>query len=72
MPRAAKTRVLIEAETPPGSGIWVALPEAISCEERVTVPGAEAWIRKNIDSDAVLRIVKVSGVFRKKETVIKR
>jgi len=72
MPRATKTKVLVEIEAPPKSGIWAVFSGAPPYEEHATIPEAEAWVEKNIDFGMVLRIVKISGVFRKEEIITKR
>ena len=64
MPRAFRSKIAVELNT---SGGWVDWKGGFK-----SVPDAEKWIRENIEQYQQLRIVKISGVFNAKTTVIKR
>ena len=65
MARAAKSRIIVEAEGDPG--VWSEVKNGFS-----KVPDAEKWVAENISFGESLRVAKVSGVFKKTAQVVKR
>lgn len=65
MARAAKSRIIVEAEG--DSGVWSEVKNGFS-----TIPEAEVWVLENISFGESLRVTKVSGVFKKTTQVTKR
>ncbi len=65
MSRAAKSKIVVEAEG--DDGIWSCLKDGFD-----KVPEAEKWIRENIGFGDSLRVVKISGIFTKKMLISKR
>ena len=66
MPRAVKSRVIVEEMVPPGIS-WSMVRGGFK-----SIPEAEAWVRDNIADEKVYRVIRISGVFNAKRTVIKR
>lgn len=65
MSRASRSKVVVEVEG--DAGIW-----SLYKEDFKTVPEAEQWVRENISFGDVMRVAKISGIFRKTAEVVKR
>ena len=68
MPRASKSRVIVEAELT-GDNAWSELEAAAGKVNSILE--AEEWILNNIGNRR-LRAVRISGIFERKSVITKR